>query len=194
MTTLRLLLGDQLSRSVASLRDVEAGDVILMVEVQEEATYVPHHRQKIVLILSAMRHFAARLRREGLTVEYVRLDDAGNTGSFTGELRRAVERHRAERVVVTEPGEWRVLAAMRAWEGELGVPVEIREDDRFLCSHGEFAAWAEGRRCRSTGRTTSWRRTGPCRPSTGPGIRICAVSERPWRPPAATATPTTSSG
>ena len=31
------------------------------VEVHDETTYVPHHRQKIVLVLSAMRHFAAAL-------------------------------------------------------------------------------------------------------------------------------------
>ena len=36
--------------------------VILMMEVWDEATYVRHHKQKIVLIFSAMRHFAEELR------------------------------------------------------------------------------------------------------------------------------------
>ncbi|MFN3687356.1 cryptochrome/photolyase family protein [Salinarimonas sp.] len=147
MGALRLLLGDQLTRRIASLADLDAeADVVLMVEVAEEATYVRHHKQKIAFLFSAMRHFAEELREEGVRVDYVRLDDPGNTGSFGGELARALGRHAVDRVIVTEPGEWRVLEAMRDWREELGLPVEIREDNRFLCSRGEFAAWAEGRK------------------------------------------------
>ena len=76
MKTLRFVLGDQLTRGVAALADVEAADdVVLMVEVDAETRYVPHHPQKIALVLAAMRHFAAALRAEGLSVDYVALDD-----------------------------------------------------------------------------------------------------------------------
>ena len=145
-STLRLVLGDQLTPALASLRDIDAScDVVLMVEVADETRYVPHHKQKIVLVLSAMRHFAEALRERGITVDYVRLDDAGNTGSFGGELQRAVARHRPARIVLTEPGEWRVWEMMQSWQSSLGLPIEIRADDRFLCSRAEFARWLEGR-------------------------------------------------
>ena len=146
MGTLRLILGDHLSRDVAALDGLEAGDVVLMVEVAEETTYVPHHKQKIAFILSAMRHFARELSAEGIVVDYVHLDDAANSGSFTGEVLRAIDRHGVDRIVVTEPGEWRVRAMMEGWTAQTGLPVEIREDDRFLCSRGRFARWAEGRK------------------------------------------------
>jgi deoxyribodipyrimidine photolyase-related protein len=147
MGVLRFILGDQLTREVAALDGLDpAQDVVLMAEVADETTYVPHHKQKIALILSAMRHFAAELRAEGIAVDYVRLDDPVNTGSFTGELLRAAARHGPERVVVTEPGEWRVLEMMRGWPSASGLPVEIREDRRFLCPRGRFARWAQGRR------------------------------------------------
>ncbi|MCG6122496.1 MAG: cryptochrome/photolyase family protein [Microvirga sp.] len=144
---LRLLLGDQLTRAVSSLRDVDPDrDVVLMVEVRDETVYVRHHKQKLVFILSAMRHFAQALRDEGLRVDYVTLDATGNTGSFSREVARAIARHDASGLVVTEPGEWRVREMMQDWREELPVPVEIREDDRFVCSRDEFAAWAEGRK------------------------------------------------
>ncbi|WP_421726731.1 cryptochrome/photolyase family protein [Bauldia sp.] len=147
MKTLRLILGDQLSRDISSLADIDpATDVVLMVEVAEETTYVPHHKQKLVLVLSAMRHLAAALAEQGITVDYVRLDDGGNTGSFSGELARAIDRHRPERIVVCEPGEWRVLAMMRRWEDDLGVPVDIRDDTRFFADRARFRRWAAGRR------------------------------------------------
>ncbi|KMO42132.1 deoxyribodipyrimidine photolyase [Methylobacterium variabile] len=143
---LRLVLGDQLHPRLAALADLDpAADTVLMVEVVEEATYVRHHKQKLVLVLSAMRHFAEELRGRGVAVDYVALDDPDNTGSFTGEVVRAAARHRPDRIVVTEAGEWRVEAMMLTWEDRLGVPVEIRDDTRFLCPRPVFARWAEGR-------------------------------------------------
>ena len=140
MTTLRIVLGDQLTRGLSALRDIAPGDIILMMEVVEEATYVRHHKQKLTLIFSAMRHFAEDLRAEGLAVDYVRLDDPANTGSFTGEVQRAITRHRPTRILVTEPGEWRVLEMMKGWGAE------ILTDDRFFATPATFAAWAKGRK------------------------------------------------
>lgn len=145
--TLRLVLGDQLSRGLSSLSDLDPDrDRVLLVEVWDEATYVRHHKKKIAFLFSAMRHFAAALRSEGVAVDYVTLDDPDNSGSFDGEVRRAVARHGPERLVVTEPGEWRVREGMRDWEADLGIPVEIREDGRFFCTPAAFADWAEGRK------------------------------------------------
>lgn len=147
MTTLRLILGDQLSMRLATLREADkAKDVLLMCEVWDETTYVPHHQKKIAFVLSAMRHHAAALRAAGWQVDYVQLEDVGNTGSFEGEVARAVARHHATKVVVTHPGEWRVLNDMNAWEARLGVPVVILDDDRYMATQEEFARWAAGKK------------------------------------------------
>ncbi len=144
---LRFVLGDQLTRGLSSLADIDpARDVVLMVEVADEARYVPHHKQKIAFVLSAMRHFALALRAEGITVDYVALDDPANTHSFTTELARAVARHKPASVVVTEPGEWRVSQMMQDWPVDLALPVEIRDDDRFFCSRTAFATLTAARK------------------------------------------------
>ena len=136
MKTLVPVLGDQLTPTLSSLRDADPADtIVLMMEVGDETTYVRHHKQKIAYILSAMRHHAAALTKAGWTVDYVRLDDPDNAGSFTGEIARAVERHAPERIVVTEAGEWRVAAMLESWETIFGIPVEIRADDRFVATH-----------------------------------------------------------
>ncbi|KXU29190.1 deoxyribodipyrimidine photolyase [Sphingobium sp. 22B] len=140
------ILGDQLTPGIASLRNADpANSILLMMEVADETTYVRHHKAKIAFILSAMRHHADRLRALGWTVDYVKLDQPENSGSFTGEVARAVERHRPSAIHVTEGGEWRVRAMLEEWEGRFGIPVTIHEDDRFLCSHAEFDAWAAAR-------------------------------------------------
>ncbi|QYE36056.1 cryptochrome/photolyase family protein [Polymorphobacter sp. PAMC 29334] len=146
MTTLIPVLGDQLSHGLVSVRDGPAEAVVLMVEVADEAAYVRHHKKKIALILSAMRHFADELRAAGWTVDYVKLDDDGNTGSFTGEVGRAIERHHATSIRIVESGEWRVAAMIDGWAARFGVPVEVLPDDRFLCSRADFAEWAAARK------------------------------------------------
>ena len=145
--TLRVVLGDQLTPGLSALEGLDPKrDRVLMMEVLAECTYVPHHPQKIILILSAMRHFARALEARGVKVDYIRLDDPANTQSFAGEVARAVARHRPERIIATHPGEWRVLQDMEAWEKALGLPVEIRPDHRFICDQPRFRAWAKGRK------------------------------------------------
>lgn len=146
MTILIPLLGDQLSHGLASLRDVDPSDaVVLLMEVGDEATYVRHHKRKIALIFSAMRHFAKELEEKGWRVEYMCIDDPGNSGSFTGEVKRAVERHRPSAIRIVEPGEWRVKTMIDGWSKTFGLPVDVLVDDRFLCGILEFQTWAQAR-------------------------------------------------
>lgn len=141
--TLRIVLGDQLTPALSALSDIDPHhDAVLLAEVMGECTYVPHHLKKIVLVLSAMRHFAAELQRRGVRVRYVRLDDPANTQTLGGEVKRAIKDLKPERVVATEPGEFRVLADMRKWTER----IEIRPDARFACSIGDFRRWAAGKR------------------------------------------------
>ena len=147
MGVLRLVLGDQLSPGLSSIRDAKAGDVILMAEVAEEATYVRHHKKKIAFLFAAMRHFAAELRSTGHEVRYVKLEDPGNTGSLRGEVARALEDVPGlTGVVATKPGEWRLLSDMEMWRDLFAVPVQLRDDTRFIVPLTEFFAWAKGRK------------------------------------------------
>ncbi|MEN9926041.1 MAG: hypothetical protein RL268_2167 [Pseudomonadota bacterium] len=137
-----LILGDQLTPGLSALRAGDrVRDRVLMAEVMAEASYVPHHKKKIAFVFSAMRHFAEELRGEGWQVDYVKLDDPGNSGSLGGEVRRAAARTGLSRVLVTEPGEWRLLEEMRGWSD-----TELLPDDRFLADRHGFAEWAEGRK------------------------------------------------
>jgi deoxyribodipyrimidine photolyase-related protein len=146
-TGLVVLLGDQLSPAMSSLRAANrARDVVLLAEVDREARYVPHHKKKIAFVFSAMRHFAAELTAAGWRVDYVTLDDAANSGSLISEIERARVRHGCNRVIITEPGEWRLLQGLQDLRGRLDVPLELLPDERFLCSKDAFARWASGRK------------------------------------------------
>jgi len=143
MVRLVLILGDQVTPGIAALRAADRSrDVVVMAEVMGEGTSVPHHPQKIALILSAMRQFAQGLRDDGWTVAYSRLDDPDNSQSIAGELLRRSAETGADAVLATTPGEQRLIEVL---EG-MPLPVTLLPDDRFLCSAAEFADWAQDRR------------------------------------------------
>ncbi|MEL7211751.1 MAG: cryptochrome/photolyase family protein [Pseudomonadota bacterium] len=143
VTKLLLVLGDQLSKDIASLREGDKDkDVIVMAEVGDEATYVQHHPKKIAFLFAAMRKFAKALEEDGWKVAYTKLDDSENSGSIGGELLRRAEEHGADEVIATEPGEWRLISLLE----DLPIPVHQFQNDLFIASHKEFEDWADGRK------------------------------------------------
>ena len=138
-----LILGDQLTTDIAALRAGDKDrDVVVMAEVHDENTYVPHHPQKIALVLAAMRKFATGLAAEGWRVAYSQLDDPQTGSSIGAELLRRFDEYGATEAIATRPGEWRLIAALEA----LPLNVRLLPDDRFICSEPEFKAWVAERK------------------------------------------------
>jgi deoxyribodipyrimidine photolyase-related protein len=138
-----LVLGDQLSPALSALRAGDhARDMVVMAEVMGEGTHVPHHPQKIALILTAMRKFAAGLREAGWRVLYSALDDPENSHTLPGEILRRAAETGATEVIATRPGAWRVIGLL----DDLPLPVTQLPDDRFLCPQSWFDTWAADRK------------------------------------------------
>jgi deoxyribodipyrimidine photolyase-related protein len=139
--TLLFVLGDQLDPLPSF---ATTNDVVLMAGCRtNRATSEPQART--ALFLSAMRHYAERLRERQVTVRYTRLDDAGNAGTLAGELRKAIDALGPARLAITRPGEWRVLRMIERIAAQRGLPLVVHEDPHFLLTPAEFSAWANGR-------------------------------------------------
>jgi len=74
--TLRLVLGDQLNPSHSWFQQIDASITYVFIECRGEGSYAPHHIQKVVGILQAMRNFAAKLKEQGHEVYYHRILDS----------------------------------------------------------------------------------------------------------------------
>ncbi|MGQ9723984.1 MAG: cryptochrome/photolyase family protein [Tepidimonas sp.] len=142
-----LILGDQLDAASSAFDGFDADqDAVWMAEVAEESTHIASSQPRIAMFLAAMRHFGAELSARGWALHYTRLDDAANTGTLGGELARAVEALRPQALVLTAPGDWRVLQALRSQARALGVPLELRDDRHYFATVRDFAAHARGRK------------------------------------------------
>lgn len=144
-TTIRhliLVLGDQLNHDNPALRDIDpAQDRILMVECTGEGAQVWSHKARIALFLSAMRHFAQALRERGLEVAYWQLGSHPHA-QLEEAWEAAVRDWRPQKIVVCEPGEWRLEQALLDLSRRHHVPLALREDTHFLISRADFQRWA----------------------------------------------------
>ncbi len=138
------VLGDQLDVESVALADFDkAKDVVLMAEVREESTHVWSSKPRTAFFFAAMRHFAETLRKRGFVVDYRDINSHG-LDSLVAVLADAVARYRPHKVVLVEPGDWRVEQALVAYRDASGIDLVFRRDSHFMCSRLEFAEWARG--------------------------------------------------
>ncbi|MGQ3053732.1 MAG: cryptochrome/photolyase family protein [Roseateles sp.] len=147
MRNLVIVLGDQLDLDASGFDGFDAdSDAVWMAEVAEESTHVWSSKPRTALFLAAMRHFALALQQARRPLHYTRLGDAGNQGTLAAQLQADIARLRPACLVMTAPGDWRVLQAVKAVAETSGLPLDIREDRHFLVTVREFSAYAKGRK------------------------------------------------
>jgi deoxyribodipyrimidine photolyase-related protein len=138
-----LILGDQLDLQSSALRDFNPqADEIIMIESANEAQYVWSHKAKIALFLSAMRHFAEKVKGLGYPLTYIQ----NSPSSIAQALKEHILKNNATHLVCVEPGEWRLKQAIESLVNELGIELEMREDEHFYCTRQEFVEWAANKK------------------------------------------------
>jgi deoxyribodipyrimidine photolyase-related protein len=138
-----IVLGDQLDLAAAAFDGFDvATDAVWMAEVAKESTHVWSSKPRSALFLAAMRHFRDAARAVGRTVHYTALDEAGNRGALGAELAAAIDRFAPRSLVMTAPGDARVLRELRAAAASRGVALEIRVDRHFFATVRDFAQHA----------------------------------------------------
>lgn len=142
-----IVLGDQLDLEASAFEGFDpAQDQVWMAEVAEESTHVWSSQPRIALFLSAMRHFAAALRARAWPLHYRRLDEGPEPASLAEALCAALKDLRPQRLLMTAPGDWRVLQSLRALAADAGLELELREDRHFFSTVREFSAHARARK------------------------------------------------
>jgi deoxyribodipyrimidine photolyase-related protein len=149
-----------------------AQDAVWMAEVAEESTHVWSSRQRIAMFLSAMRHYAEETRKRGRRLHYQQLAclRTGNelseaaprstrvpcapkrspeiqappeeSDSLSSALEATILEWAPSRLVMTAPGDWRVLKALRTVAARHGLPLLLRDDRRFFTTVREFSEHA----------------------------------------------------
>ena len=135
------VLGDQLWSGQTALKSHQ-GDrsqvPVILIESAEFARQRPYHRQKLVLVWSAMRHFAEDLRAQGWSVTYEIAED------FLTALHHWLKTQGVSHLQVMAPND----RPFEAWLKSLTLPCELTllPNNHFLWSREDFSAWAGDRK------------------------------------------------
>ena len=147
MRSLVLVLGDQLDLHSSAFDGFDpAQDAVWMAEAAQEATHVWSSKQRIALFLSGMRHFAQALREQAYPMHYAALDAPSTQSSLAQQLAQDIQTLRPQQLVLTTPGDHRVLDAIKSIATQHDLTLALREDRHFFCSTAEFAAHAKARK------------------------------------------------
>jgi deoxyribodipyrimidine photolyase-like uncharacterized protein len=140
-TTSVWILGDQLLAHHPALASAEqvAGRNnmrVVLVESAARARRLPYQRKKLVLLFSAMRHYADELRGHGWQVDCIRAE------TTLAGLQAHVAHHRPAELLVMAASE---IAGRRWQEGklaeQLGLPVRVLPNSQFLAAFVDAYEW-----------------------------------------------------
>ncbi len=127
------ILGDQLLREHPALLAAQAQASraqirVVLVESEQRKQKLPYQRKKLVLLLSAMRHYAEELRATGYTVDYRR------AATVLDGLRQHVAEFQPVHVLTMAAAEYsgRIFQQTRL-AGVLDTPVTVLPNTQFLC-------------------------------------------------------------
>lgn len=140
--------GDQLDPGLAHLRGRDPGRTrVLMVVSDRKLGERTWHRQKVHLVVTAMRRFADRLTEEGFAV------DLRRASSMRAGLEAHVDAHDPSELVAMEPASRTGTATLT----RLGAT--LVDNDHFLCHWREFGAFRAGRKRTTMEDFYRWRRS-----------------------------------
>ena len=135
------LLGDRLNKSLPVLKssqEQQAQTPLIMIESANYVRQQPYHRQKLVLVWSAMRHFAQELKDDGWQLDYEIAED------FAPTLEKWIVAKQITELRINQPCD----RPFEDYIQNLKLPCEISffADEHFLWSRQEFQQWASGRK------------------------------------------------
>lgn len=139
------ILGDQLWLGQAALQQrchAQDETPVLMIESADYAQQRPYHYQKLVLVWSAMRHFAEDLKTARWSVTYAIAED------FFTPLTIWIQTHQITELLIMEPGDRPFAALIQGLNlaCEIDCKITFVPNNHFLWQREEFQAWAEGRK------------------------------------------------
>lgn len=145
---LRLILGDQLNIRHSWFTKVENDVVYLMIELKQEQEYVKHHIQKIIAFFSAMRSFADRLTKNGHQVNYIKINDEKNKGSFEDILKAQLKKYKATSFEYLLPDEYRLDEQLKNFCSTVSIHHQVFDTEHFLSHRDDLKNFFAGKKMR----------------------------------------------
>lgn len=133
------VLGDQLDLGQTALVEMPKDTPVVLIESLSYVQQRRYHRQKLVLVWSAMRHFAAELRDRGTPVTYYQ-----NAPNFATPLTEWMAKNQITDLRVMTPNDRPFTQLIQSLK--LPGKITLVPNHHFLWTVEEFDEWANSRK------------------------------------------------
>ena len=146
MSTLRLILGDQLNSNHSWFDKVESNVIYVMAEMRQETDYVAHHIQKVVAFFLSMRSFQDNLKSKGHHVVYFKITNSENLNNLEDLILYCFEKYSIIKFEYQLPDEYRLDQQLKSISSKLKVTTEIYDTEHFYSNRYELKEFFEGKK------------------------------------------------
>ncbi len=133
------VLGDQLN--LARFDKLEPSQTqVLMIESTARSSHLKFHKQKLLMVLSAMRHFKLALEAKGFCVIY------GQFPSFEAGLAAYLEAFPKAVITLMQSAEYGMTQRISSLVANLGGELKVVPNTLWLSSQADWASYAKGKK------------------------------------------------
>lgn len=142
MNSLGIILPDQLSFNNPVLSSVGDKDFLLLYEPMSAFYEIKSHKQKIVFLISALRHFKQKITHQNIMHKKIEK----NTHSLDKYLKEIHDSNSFSILYISKPSDFKTLKDLMYFCQSNNVELKVLEDKKFITTNKDFEIWSEGKK------------------------------------------------
>ena len=145
MKQIGLIFPDDLSTNNKVLTAIDTSDPLLLYEPCDTFYQLKHHKHKLVLLISALRHWKDSLERDFNNIIHVKITKDRNI-DLMHELETLHQKIDFNILHVTQPSDHGILTQLMFFGSKHNVELKIHPDTKFIDSIEGFSEWSKDKK------------------------------------------------
>ena len=145
MKQIGLIFPDDLSTNNEVLTSINKTDSLLLYEPCETFYKLRHHKHKLVLLISALRHWKKDLEKDFKNIIHIKISKDRNI-DLMHDLEALHKKNEFDLLHVTQPSDHGILTQLMFFGSKHNVELKIHPDRKFIDSIEGFAEWSKDKK------------------------------------------------
>ena len=145
MKSLRIIFVDQLSSNNPTLEGMNPNDILLFYEPIETFYEIKHHKQKITLLVSALRHHIERINHKNVIHQKI---EKNKKHDLVKLLKKIISDENVNKIIIAKPSDFKIYKDLMFFSQSSNIELEVLDDRKFISSASDFSEWASDKKTR----------------------------------------------
>ena len=145
MKSLRIIFVDQLSSNNPTLEGMNSNDILLFYEPIETFYEIKHHKQKITLLVSALRHHIERINHKNVIHQKI---EKNKKHDLVKLLKKIISNENVKKIIIAKPSDFKIYKDLMFFSQSNNIALEVLDDRKFISSASDFNEWASDKKTR----------------------------------------------